>query len=142
METFGRHVFIQFRVFPTSTNVDITIYQNGTNVLYFYYNIAMSKARRIRNSSVFTSGGKFPVLTLSYINTALRQSAFRIYKCYSIIHCEFDLRIGSKFKFQAESILVLIVYLGMRFHPNLINFMIPFVKIQQWLELHNVSVHN
>ena len=31
---------------------------------------------------MFTSGGKFPVLTLSYINTALSQSAFRIYKCY------------------------------------------------------------
>ena len=34
---------------------------------------------------MFTSGGKFPVLTLSYINTALSQSAFRIYKCYIII---------------------------------------------------------
>jgi DNA replicative helicase MCM subunit Mcm2 (Cdc46/Mcm family) len=33
---------------------------------------------------VFTSGGKFPVLTSSYINTALCQSAFRIYKCYII----------------------------------------------------------
>jgi hypothetical protein len=44
----------------------------------------MSKARRIRKISVFTSGGKFPVLTLSYINTALSQSAFRIYKCYII----------------------------------------------------------
>jgi hypothetical protein len=55
------------------------------NVLYFFYNIAMSKARRIRKISVFTSGGKFPVLTLSYINTAVSQSAFRIYKCYIII---------------------------------------------------------
>ena len=45
----------------------------------------MSKVRRIRKISVFTSGGKFPVLTLSYINTALSQSAFRIYKCYIII---------------------------------------------------------
>ena len=45
----------------------------------------MSKARRIRKFSVFTNGGKFPVLTLSYINTALSQSAFRIYKCYIII---------------------------------------------------------
>jgi hypothetical protein len=44
----------------------------------------MSKAQRIRTISVFTSGGKFPVLTLSYINTALSQSAFRIYKCYII----------------------------------------------------------
>ena len=44
----------------------------------------MSKARRIRNISVFTSGGKFPVLTSSYINTALSQSAFRFYKCYII----------------------------------------------------------
>ena len=59
--------------------------QYGKNVLFFFYNIAMSKARRIRKISVFTSGGKFPVLTLSYINTALSQSAFRIYKCYIII---------------------------------------------------------
>ena len=80
----GRSVFVQFRVFPTSTSVDITIYQYGKNVLYFFYNIAMSKARTIRKISVFTSGGKFPVLTLSYINTALSQSAFRIYKCYII----------------------------------------------------------
>ena len=28
---------------------------------------------------------KFPVLTSSYINTALTQSAFRIYECYIII---------------------------------------------------------
>ena len=70
--------------FPNSTSVDITIYQYGKNVLYIFYNIAMSKARRIRTFSVFTSGGKFPVLTLSYINTALSQSAFRIYKCYII----------------------------------------------------------
>jgi hypothetical protein len=80
----GRSVFIQFRVFPTSTSVDITIYQYGKNVLYFFYNIGMPKARRIRTISVFTSGGKFPVLTLSYISTALSQSAFRIYKCYII----------------------------------------------------------
>ena len=71
--------------FPNSTSVDITIYQYGKNVLYIFYNIAMSKARRIRKFSVFTSGGKFPVLTLSYINTALSQSAFRIYKWYIII---------------------------------------------------------
>jgi hypothetical protein len=51
----------------TSTSVDITIYQYGKNVLYFFYNIAVSKARRIRKISLFTSGGKFPVLTLSYI---------------------------------------------------------------------------
>jgi hypothetical protein len=46
----------------------------------------MSKAQRVRKNSVFTSGGKFPVLTLSYINKALSQSAFRIYKCYIIIY--------------------------------------------------------
>ena len=36
----GRSVFIQFRVFPIFTNVDITVYQYGKNVLYFFYNIA------------------------------------------------------------------------------------------------------
>ena len=80
----GRSVFIQFRIFPTSTSVDITVYQYGKNVLYLLYNIAMSKARRIRKISVFTSGGKFAVFTLSYVNTALNQSAFRIHKCYII----------------------------------------------------------
>ena len=49
-----------------------------------FYNIAMSKARRIRKISVFTVGGKFSVFTLSYVNTALNQSAFTIHKCYII----------------------------------------------------------
>ena len=30
----------QFRVFPIFTSVDITVYQYGKNVLYFFYNIA------------------------------------------------------------------------------------------------------
>jgi hypothetical protein len=54
----------------------------------------MSKARRIRKISVFTSDGKFPVLTLRYINTALSQSAFRIYKCYIIIYFVYKVYIG------------------------------------------------
>ena len=33
-------VFTQFRVFPIFTRVDITVYQYGKNVLYFFYNIA------------------------------------------------------------------------------------------------------
>ena len=36
----GRSVFTQFRVFPIFTSVHITVYQNGKNVLYFFYNIA------------------------------------------------------------------------------------------------------
>ena len=36
----GRGVFTQFRVFPIFTSVDITVYQYGKNVLYFFYNIA------------------------------------------------------------------------------------------------------
>ena len=32
--------FTQFRVFPIFTSVDITVYQHGKNVLYFFYNIA------------------------------------------------------------------------------------------------------
>ena len=84
METRRAECFHTISSFPNSTSVDITIYQYGKNVLYFFYNIAMSKARRIRKISMFTSSGKFPVLTLSYINTALSQSAFRIYKCYII----------------------------------------------------------
>ena len=33
-------VFTQFRVFPIFTSVDITVYQYGKNVFYFFYNIA------------------------------------------------------------------------------------------------------
>ena len=36
----GRSVFTQFRVFPIFTSVDITVYQYGKNVLYFFHNIA------------------------------------------------------------------------------------------------------
>ena len=51
----GRSVFTQFRVFPISASVDITIYpyespgnevaiyQYGKNVLYLFYNIAQTK---------------------------------------------------------------------------------------------------
>ena len=35
---YGFHT--QFRVFPIFTSVDITVYQYGKNVLYFFYNIA------------------------------------------------------------------------------------------------------
>ena len=75
----GRSVFTQFRVFPISTSVDITtIYQYGKNVLYLFYNIAQRNIKK----EIFR---RFRVLTLSYINTAPSQSAFRIYKCYIII---------------------------------------------------------
>ena len=36
----GWSVFAQFRVFPISTSVDITVCQYGKNVLYLFYNIA------------------------------------------------------------------------------------------------------
>ena len=36
----GGVFFIQFRVFPIFTSVDITVYQYGKNILYFFYNIA------------------------------------------------------------------------------------------------------
>ena len=41
----GRSVFTQFRVFPVFTSVDITVYQYGKNVLYFFYNIAQGILR-------------------------------------------------------------------------------------------------
>jgi hypothetical protein len=62
--TISRNVFTQFReCFHTIPK----------NVLYLFYNIAQRK----KFSDV-------SVLTLSYINTALSQSAFIIYKCYII----------------------------------------------------------
>ena len=74
-----RSVFTQFGVFPIFTSVHITVYQYGKNVLYFFYNIAQRTLTEEWREI-------FRVLTLSYINTALSQSAFRIYKCY-IINC-------------------------------------------------------
>ena len=38
-----RSDFTQFRVFPIFTSVDITVYQYGKNVLYFFYNIAQRR---------------------------------------------------------------------------------------------------
>jgi hypothetical protein len=42
----GRSIFTQFRVFPISTSVDITIYQYGKNVLYLFYNIAQRNIKK------------------------------------------------------------------------------------------------
>jgi hypothetical protein len=39
-------VFTQFRVFPISRSVDITIYQYGKNVLYLFYNIAQKNIKK------------------------------------------------------------------------------------------------
>ena len=36
----GRRVSTKFLVFPISIRVDITVYQHGKNVLYFFHNIA------------------------------------------------------------------------------------------------------
>jgi hypothetical protein len=41
-----RSVFTQFRVFPISTSVDITVYQYGKNVLYLFYKIAQRNIKR------------------------------------------------------------------------------------------------
>ena len=43
----GRSVFTQFRVFPIFTSVDITVYQYGKNVLYFFYNSTKNFNRRV-----------------------------------------------------------------------------------------------
>ena len=67
-------------------SVDITLYQHGKMFYIFFIIYSNVKTRRIRKISVFTSGGKFSVFTLSYVNTALNQSAFWIHKCYIIIN--------------------------------------------------------
>ena len=36
----GQSIFTRFQVFPIFTSVDITVYQYGKNVLYFFYNVA------------------------------------------------------------------------------------------------------
>jgi hypothetical protein len=42
----GRSVFTQFRVFPISTSVDITIYQYGKKVLYLFYNTTQRNIKK------------------------------------------------------------------------------------------------
>jgi hypothetical protein len=42
----GWSVFTQYRVFPMSTSVDITVYQYGKNVLYLFYNIAQRNIKK------------------------------------------------------------------------------------------------
>jgi hypothetical protein len=74
-------------VFPISTSVDITIYQYGKNVLYLFYNITQTNIKK----EIFRH---FRVdIELQYINMALSQSAFRIYKCY-IIKAYFETPTG------------------------------------------------
>ena len=67
-----------------STSVDITVYLYGKNVLYFFYNTAQKNTKLLQ----WMSGGKFSVLTLSYVNPALNQSAIRIHKCYITKECK------------------------------------------------------
>ena len=76
----GRSVYTKFRVFPISTSVDITVYQYGKNVVYFFYNIAQKSTKLLH----CMSDGKFSVFTWSYVNTSLDQSAIGVHKCYII----------------------------------------------------------
>ena len=72
----GRSVFTQFRVFPIFTSVDITVYQYGKNVLYFFYNIAQ-KTLTEEWREIFR-------VDIELYQHGSSQSAFRIYKCYII----------------------------------------------------------
>ena len=56
------NVFTQFRVFPVSTSVDITVYQYGKNVLYLFYNRAMSKPEGYEKFPCLQVAGNFPCL--------------------------------------------------------------------------------
>ena len=69
-----RSVFTKFRVFPVSTSVDITVYLCG---IMFYISFIIWNKKNTKFLQ-WMSGGKFSVFTLSYVNTALNQSAFRI----------------------------------------------------------------
>ena len=72
---------LNFEFFSISTSIDITVYQNGKNVLYFFYNIAQKNTKLLE----WMSDGKFSAFTLIYVNTALNKSAFKIHKWYIII---------------------------------------------------------
>ena len=51
------------------------------NVLYFFYNMAQKNTKLLQ----WMSDGKISKFTLSYVDTALNQSAFSIHKCYIIM---------------------------------------------------------
>ena len=72
-------VFTKLRVFFSS--IYITVYLYGKNVLYFFYNIAQKNTILLQ----WMSDGKISKLKLSYVDTALNQSAFNIHKCYIIM---------------------------------------------------------
>ena len=124
VEAAGRSVFTQFRVFPIFTSVDITVYQYGKNVLYFFYNIAQR---------TFTEEWReiFPCwhrVISGYINTALSQSAFRIYKCYIIIFFQFNLFLKSVWFYAQDEIeSVLVVGGGFRI-PKVQDILLNAVK--------------
>ena len=69
---------LSFFQFPL---VLILLYINRKIFLYFFYNTAQNNTKLLQ----WTSDGKFSVFTLSYVNTALNQSSFRIHKFYIII---------------------------------------------------------
>ena len=58
MTPVGRRDFTQFRVFPISTNVDITVHQYGK--MFYFFNITQRNIKK-----------EISELTSSYINTAL-----------------------------------------------------------------------
>ena len=45
VELEKREIVWKFGVFLISTSVDITAYQDGKNVLYFFYNIAQENTK-------------------------------------------------------------------------------------------------
>ena len=71
-------VLFSSRVFPISTNVDITVYQYGKNVLYLFYNIAQRNIKK----EIFLC---VRVDIELYQHCSYSHSAFRIYKCYIIL---------------------------------------------------------
>ena len=64
MLTFNQLLFNkQFLVFPISTHVDITIFQYGKTILYFFYNIAQKilTKERWENDLELYQHGSWPI---------------------------------------------------------------------------------
>ena len=89
-------VSTQFRVLSNFHECNITVWEHGGNVFYFFYKITRRKLKR-GNSLLYQSVNSpyrsrwrimawtFPCFPYSYRNTAFNQSKLTFSKCYFII---------------------------------------------------------
>ena len=81
-----------------TTATALTTRVHGNEIMHRSTRVEIKNEKLCGNTRPYSSGGKFPVLTLSYINTTLSQSAFRICKCYIIIELDESKNMAAYFR--------------------------------------------